>query len=100
MNTSRNSPPGLQPLLRRLRPFQLEAFEFATKIHSKNSIGPVNGEKSSISGSRTVLDNRHDDNCDIDDGGRLLLADEMGLGKYVLLLMKSYSASVSQKYRQ
>jgi len=99
MNISKSSPPGLQALLRRLRPFQLEAFELATKIKSEISTEPVNGKKSSVHRSRTVLEKSHDENCDNGDGGRILLADEMGLGKYVLLLITSSSTSVLPKYR-
>jgi len=93
----------LDQVLPKLRPFQREAFEFATKgekyarqLNSKPmstaSGSPTeNKSKASSSSSTTASLKTHDDSS-LQGKGRLLLADEMGLGKTVtsLAIMAAY----------
>lgn len=99
--------PHLEPLLQKLRPFQREAYDFATKgsVYSRQWARDVGASSSARKGNKRKREakdqpindsDNDDDNFEFDDQylgkGRILLADEMGLGKTVtsLAIMTHY----------
>mmetsp|Transcript_57836 Transcript_57836/g.62483 ORF Transcript_57836/g.62483 Transcript_57836/m.62483 type:complete len:1089 (-) Transcript_57836:1165-4431(-) len=86
MERNNRSNPELSRLLKQLRPFQLEAYEYATKgivnsrqFHTENNVNESSDTNDTVSKPSKP-------------NGRLLLADEMGLGKTIeaLAIMSHY----------
>lgn len=86
---NRNNDPILSHLLKQLRPFQREAYDFCTKgIIARRQVAAADNENKSCN-DPIVYDN------DLLGKGRILLADEMGLGKSItsLAIMAHYRES-------
>jgi SWI/SNF-related matrix-associated actin-dependent regulator 1 of chromatin subfamily A len=88
-NSHHSNDPILSHLLKQLRPFQREAYDFCTMgIVSNRQVSSADSENNS--GSTPIVYQR-----DLLGKGRILLADEMGLGKSItsLAIMAHYRST-------